>query len=63
MRFILGMRCHANFFEWTAALVFELLKVRRGEAGRFFELIGQVCYAAVVHFPGDFRNAEFAVHD
>ena len=42
--------------ERLAALGAQLLKVGRGEAGLFFELVGKVLYAAVSQTVGNFRK-------
>ena len=50
-----------NILNRAAGVIFQLLKMRRRKPRNFFKLIGQMRDAAVIHFPSNFCNIEFAV--
>jgi hypothetical protein len=51
----------SNIFQVAIAFVFQLFVKRRRKSGDFFKLIGQMRYAAVMHFVRDFRKVQFVV--
>ena len=51
----------SNLLNRFSPFVLQLFKMGGSKPGDFFELVAQMRNAAVVHFPGNFRDIQFTV--